>query len=111
MRKCILENEQKFYFHSVYKNYAAGKNGEIMNVRLKKKKHLKEYRKWWLLNDWNIYISKKEKQKVFLCHRFIWDVFNGLRPEDRFIDQNNDRKDNRLEHFQLLTRKENHLKS
>ena len=94
MRKCILENEQKFYFHSVYKNYAAGKNGEIMNV-----------------NDWNIYISKKEKQKVFLCHRFIWDVFNGLRPEDRFIDQNNDRKDNRLEHFQLLTRKENHLKS
>ena len=37
MRKCILENEQKFYFHSVYKNYAAGKNGEIMNVRLKKK--------------------------------------------------------------------------
>ena len=94
MRKCILENEQKFYFQSVYKNYAAGKNGEIMNV-----------------NDWNIYISKKEKQKVFLCHRFIWDVFNGLRPEDRFIDQNNDRKDNRLEHFQLLTRKENHLKS
>lgn len=41
MRKCILENEQKFYFHSVYKNYAAGKNGEIMNVRLKKKKTFK----------------------------------------------------------------------
>lgn len=56
-----------------------------------------------------IYISRNEKQKVFLCHRFQ-DVFNGLRPEDRFIDQNNDRKDNRLEHFQLLTRKEN-LKS
>lgn len=36
MRKYILENEQKFYFHSVYKNYAAGKNGEIVNVRLKK---------------------------------------------------------------------------
>ena len=50
-------------------------------------------------------ISKNEKQKLFLCHRFIWDVFNGLKPEDRFIDQNNDRKDNRLENFQLLTRK------
>ena len=36
MRKYILENEQKFYFHSVYKNYAAGKNGEIINVRFKK---------------------------------------------------------------------------
>ena len=68
------------------------------------KNHFKEYYKWWLLNDW-ICISKNEKQKLFLCHRFIWDVFNGLKPEDRFIDQNNDRKDNRLENFQLLTRK------
>lgn len=51
------------------------------------------------------YVFQKMKNKNCFCHRFIWDVFNGLKPEDRFIDQNNDRKDNRLENFQLLTRK------
>ena len=36
MKEYVIEKEKKFYIHPVYKKYAANKDGEIMNVRLRK---------------------------------------------------------------------------
>jgi hypothetical protein len=45
-------------------------------------------------------------------HRLIYEAFNGTIPKNMVIDHiNNDRLDNRIDNLQLLTNKENVIKS
>ena len=109
MKEYVIEKEKKFYIHPVYKKYAANKNGEIMNVRL---------RKPWKGNTNNggylqigIYISEN-KQKTYYSHRFIYECFNGMIEKDKFINHINFiRTDNRLKNLEVVTRSENNKKS
>ena len=109
MKEYVIEKEKKFYIHPVYKKYAANKNGEIMNVRL---------RKPWKGNINNggylqigIYTSEN-KQKTYYSHRFIYECFNGMIEKDKFINHINFiRTDNRLKNLEIVTRSENNKKS
>lgn len=52
-----------------------------------------------------------KNKTYFRAHRLIWETFMGPIPEGMDVDhKNNNKKDNRLENLQLLTRKENTLK-
>ena len=50
--------------------------------------------------------------KNYQVHRFVWECFNGIIPEDKVIDHINEIKDdNRLCNLQLLTHQQNSKKS
>ena len=50
--------------------------------------------------------------KSYQVHRFIWECFNGIIPDDKVIDHiNNDKEDNRLCSLQLITQQNNCKKS
>ena len=54
----------------------------------------------------------KKSKKNYYIHRFVWECFNGLIPEDKVIDHiNNNKENNRLCNLQLITQKENCEKS
>ena len=54
----------------------------------------------------------KKSQKSYYVHRFVWECFNGLIPEDKVIDHiNNNKENNRLCNLQLIAQKENCEKS
>ena len=54
----------------------------------------------------------RRSQKKYRAHRFAWECFNGLIPDDKVIDHINDiRDDNRLCNLQLVTSSENNKKS
>ena len=106
----VIFNGEKYYKHSVFTNYAANKNGDILS--LKTKRILK------MRNNGNGYLyfglcsEKLEKPKNYYQHRFVFEVFKGLIPSCFEIDhQNNVRSDNRIKNLQLLTHKQNLEKS
>ena len=50
--------------------------------------------------------------KMYCAHRFIWECFNGIIPDDKVIDHINEKKDdNRLCNLQLMTQQQNSIKS
>ena len=51
-------------------------------------------------------------QKNYFVHRFAYECFNGIIPDDKVIDHvNNIKDDNRLCNLQLMTQQENCKKS
>ena len=59
-----------------------------------------------------IYDKKLEKPKMYLQHRFVYEVFKGEIPRCLEIDHiNNCKTDNRIKNLQLLTHKQNVGKS
>ena len=107
----VLIGGKKYYKHPVFSNYAASKNGDIMSLkteRIMSKKKTKDYLAF------NIYDKKFEKPKICLQHRFIYEVFKGIKvnPSCLEIDHiNNCNTDNRIKNLQLLTHKQNIEKS
>ena len=94
----------------MFSNYAASKNGEVINVKtgriMKMSKNGNGYLKF------NLYDKKLEKPYSYSHHRFVFEVFKGLIPRCLEIDHiNNCKKDNRIKNLQLLTRKQNVEKS
>ena len=56
--------------------------------------------------------EKLEKPKLYLQHRFVYEVFKGAIPRFFQIDHiNNCKTDNRLKNLQLLTPTQNNQKS
>ena len=105
----ILQNDKKFYTHPIYKKYAANKYGEIMNVRLRKPMIGNINNNGYL--RFCISVSKN-KVKNYLIHRFIYECFYGVIESDKYINHINfNRKDNRLENLEVVTRSENNKKS
>ena len=102
--------EKKYYKHPVFSNYAANKNGEVINVKtgrnIKMSKICNGYLKFTICN------KKLIKPKDYLQHRFVFEVFKGPIPRFFEIDHiNGDKTDNQKINLQLLTHKQNIEKS
>ena len=108
-QRVIIEGV-KYYKHPVFSNYAANKNGDVINVKTKRILKMKNNGNGYL--KFKICDKKLEKTKNYYQHRFVYEVFKG--PILRFfvIDhQNNVRTDNRIKNLQLLTPKQSVEKS
>ena len=105
-RKKVLNGGKKYYIHPIFSNYAASKNGEILNV--KTRRILKT-----ILTDQGYYqfrVNDKKliKPKNYYIHRFEWECVKGVIPEGFVIDHIDSVKtNNKIENLQLLTLAEN----
>ena len=53
-----------------------------------------------------------KNQKTYHVHRFVWECYNGIIPDDKVIGHINDKKEgNRLCNLQVVTQQENWKKS
>ena len=102
----VIFNGKKYYKHPVFSNYAANKNGDIVNVKTKKNLKMIKDSVGYLF--FNICDKKMEKPKTYLQHRFVYEVFKGPIPRFFEVDHINEIKsDNRIKNLQLLTHKQN----
>ena len=104
----VLIGCKKYYQHPVYTNYAASKEGEVINVKtgrkLKMGKNHAGYYKFGL--------QYKKRRKTYFLHRFVFEAIKGDIPEGFEIDHKNEVKiDNRIKNLQLLTHQQNIEKS
>ena len=108
IKQRVIIDGKKYYKHPVFTNYAARKNGEVIN--LKNEKIIKMIK----CNGYLYFVLSDEKleKKNYYQHRFVYEVFRGPIPHCFEIDHINEIKsDNRLENLQLLTHKQNVEKS
>ena len=106
LRKKVSIGGKKYYIHPIFTNYAASKDGEILNVKtgrfLKKIMSDQGYYKF-KVNDKNLI-----KPKSYYIHRFEWECVRGVIPKGYVIDHfDSVRTNNKIEHLQLLTFREN----
>ena len=105
-RKKISKEGKSFYIHPTFTNYAASKDGEILNVKTGRilKKNLTDQGYYqFRVND-----KKLIKPKNYLIHRFEWECVKGDIPEGFVIDHIDSVKtNNKIENLQLLTLEEN----
>ena len=100
-----IEFDGKLFFqHPVYTDYYASSDGEIystnrnrlMNFNLDKQGYLK------------VGPRKDGKQKITSVHRFVYECFHGIIPDQMQIDHiNHVKTDNRIENLRLVNRSEN----
>ena len=83
IRKKILNGGKKFYIHPNFTNYAASKDGEILNVKTGRilKKNLTD-QGYYQFND----KKKLIKPKNYYIHRFEWECVKGDIPEGFVIN-------------------------
>ena len=104
--------EKNFYFwkkiciHPVFSNYAASKDGKIINVKTGK------IRKPQLNNSgYHLFLvcdKSLERPKGYLLHRFIFEAIRGVIPEGFEINHKNSIKtDNRIKNLEIITHKLN----
>ena len=110
IKQRVIFDGKKYYKHLVFSNYAASKNGDIINV--KNERILKMGKDGSGYLHFKIYDKNLEKPLSYLQHRFVYEVFKGPIPRGFEIDhQNNIKTDNRIKNLQLLTHKQNIEKS
>ena len=108
-QRVIIEGV-KYYKHNVFDNYAASKNGEVINLKNKKKIKITKDSGGYF--KFIIFSKKVEKPINYYQHRFVFEVFNGVIPTCLEVHHiNNVKSDNRLKNLQLLTHKQNVEKS
>ena len=94
----------------MFSNYAANKNGKVVNVKTGKNIKTSNSGNGYL--KFNIYNEKLEKPYTYSHHRFVYEVFKGPIPKCFEIDHINEIKtDNRIKNLQLLTSIKNKQKS
>ena len=109
-KKRVIIDGVKFYKHDVFDNYAASKDGDVIN--LKNKKIMKMFKNYSGYLRFKIYNEKLEKPLNYSQHRFVYEVFKGKIFPNFEIDHINEIKsDNRIKNLQLLTHQQNIEKS
>ena len=105
-RKKIVNGGKSYYIHPIFSNYAASKDGEILNVKTGRilKQNLSRHGYYqFKISDKNLI-----KPKNYLIHRFEWDCVRGVIPEGFVIDHiDSVRTNNKIKNLQLLTLAEN----
>ena len=110
IKQRIIIDGKKYYNHPVFSNYAANKNGEVINVKTGRNMKMNKVGSGYL--QFTICNKKLEKQKNYYQHRFVYEVFKGPIPRFFEVDHRNSIKtDNRKINLQLLTHKKNMEKS
>ena len=105
--KRVIIDGKKFYKHPVLFNYAANKNGKVINI--KTKRIIKMFNNG---NGYLYFAISDKKRKNYYQHRFVYEVFKGKIPPHLEIDHlNNLKSDNRIKNLQLLSHKQNIEKS
>ena len=99
--KTIIHNEKTYYIHPIYTNYAASKDGYVINLKrlIPRKGRLRS----------NGYLDTCVCNKRPLSHRIIWESINQqLIPDGYQIHRiNSDKKDNLIDNLELVTRQQN----
>ena len=94
----------------MFSNYAANKNGEVINVKTGRNMKMNKVGRGYL--QFTICSKKLEKRKNYFQHRFVFEVFKGPIPRFFEIDhRDNDKKNNRIKNLQLLNHSKNIQKS
>ena len=109
-QKRVLIGCKKYYQHPVFTNYAASKEGEVINVKTGKKiKMVKNHAGHYRLG---LQDKKLLRRKCYFQHRFVFEAIKGAIPEGFEIDHKNEVKtDNRINNLQLLSHQQNIEKS
>ena len=108
-RRVIIDGKN-YYKHPEFSNYAASKDGDVINVKKNKIMSMIKNNCGYLF--FGIYDKDLQKTKTNLQHRFVYEVFNGKIPSHLEIDHvNGNKTDNRVKNLQLLTHKKNIEKS
>ena len=108
-RRVIIDGV-KFYKHPEFSNYAASKDGVVINVKNNKIISMSKNNSGYLF--FSIYNKNLKKTKTFYQHRFVYEVIKGKIPSNFEIDHiNGNKTDNRIKNLQLLTHKQNIEKS
>ena len=108
-KKRLIIDGVKYYKHNVFTNYAASKDGNIINVKNKKIIKMINCKDYLYFN---LFDKKLLKPKFYSQHRFVFEVFNGVIPPHLEVDHiNNIKTDNRKINLQLLTHQKNMEKS
>lgn len=68
--------EKKFYIHPVFSNYAASKDGEIVNIKTKRILKIQKNNSGYC--QFSVYDKKLEKPKKYLQHRFVFESIKGV---------------------------------
>ena len=109
IKQRVIIDGKKYYKHPVFSNYAASKNGEVINVKTGRNMKMTNCKGYLVFS---ICDKKLEKPKNYYHHRFVFEVFQGPIPRFFEIDhQNNNKFDNQIKNLQLLTHKQNSEKS
>jgi len=96
--------------HPIYDLYASSENGNVISI-IKKVPHGGNKTHRGYLN-FGVRKHGQSGFKGYQVHRFVWECFNGVIPDDKVIDHiNNNKEDNRLCNLQLLTPKQNCIKT
>ena len=104
-RRVIIDGV-KFYKHPEFSNYAASKDGVVINVKNNKIISMSKNNSGYLF--FSIYNKNLKKTKTFYQHRFVYEVIKGKIPSNLEIDHiNGNKTDNRIKNLQLLTHKQN----
>ena len=110
IKQRVIIDGVKYYKHQVFSNYAASKNGDVINVKTGKTINILKRKNNYL--NFTIYDKRLEKQINYIQHRFVYEVFRGPIPRCFEVDHiNNVKSDNRIKNLQLLTHKQNSRKS
>ena len=110
IKQKVLIEGKKYYKHPLFSNYAASKNGKVINVKTGRIIRMSKCSNGYL--KFNIYNKKLEKPYTYYHHRFVYEVFKGPIPKCLEIDHiNNLKTNNQIKNLQLLTPKQNVQKS
>ena len=110
IKQRVVIDEKEYYKHQVFNKYAASKNGDIINVKTKKK--IKMINNGYGYLFFSLCDKKLEKPKAYTQHRFVYEVFKGPIPRFFEVDHiNSIKSDNRIINLQLLTHKQSVEKS
>ena len=104
----IVILEKRFYIHPVFNNYAASKDGEVVNP-----KTMKPFRGFSNGKGENDYLQftiglGKNKVKKYCVHRFVFECVKGVIPDGFEINHRNEIKtDNSIGYLELVTHQQN----
>ena len=103
-------NNIVYKIHPVHDLYGADENGNIINIIKKTPNKGNDNHRGYMMCS--VRRHGQNGYKSILVHRFVWECFNGLIEDNKVIDHiNDDKEDNRLCNLQLVTHRENCIKS
>lgn len=122
--ECLKQFEYKgeIAYRTKYFGYYATKTGKIISIKVKggrgkidyslpRELYYKEDRYGYLTVCLSNIEDGKQKRRYIPIHKIIFETFNGNVPELLTIDHiDNNRKNNKIENLQLLSREENAIK-